>query len=156
MLLPPTELLVWARPYCGCECGCRSKCLVTFALTSLSSNKRSCLYCGTQWPTVRHFSPHHNISKLLCCGFDVTTQQLYKCSAVAEMGDRLATIGMDRKLGRAMPLWGRGGGFSSNTMWPGPRLTSMPSFVLIHPTVWPQYTNVTDRTDRQTDNDPIA
>jgi len=33
----------------------------------------------------------------------------------------------------------------------------MPSFLLIHPTVWPQYTNVTDRTgqdgqtDRQTD-----
>jgi len=25
----------------------------------------------------------------------------------------------------------------------------MPSFILIHPTVWPQYTNVTDRTDRQ-------
>jgi len=22
----------------------------------------------------------------------------------------------------------------------------MPSFILIHPTVWPQYTNVTDRT----------
>jgi len=27
----------------------------------------------------------------------------------------------------------------------------MPSFVLIRPTVWPQYTNVTDRQDRQTD-----
>jgi len=28
----------------------------------------------------------------------------------------------------------------------------MPSFILIHPTVWPQYTNVADRqTDRQTD-----
>jgi len=35
----------------------------------------------------------------------------------------------------------------------------MPSFTLIHPTVWPQYTNVTDRTDRQdrqTDNGLIA
>jgi len=32
----------------------------------------------------------------------------------------------------------------------------MPSFILIHPTVWLQYTNVTDRTDRQTDNGPIA
>ena len=30
-------------------------------------------------------------------------------------------------------------------MWPGPRPTSVPSFILIHPTVWPQYTNVTDR-----------
>jgi len=26
----------------------------------------------------------------------------------------------------------------------------MRSFILIRPTVWPQYTNVTDRTDRQT------
>jgi len=26
----------------------------------------------------------------------------------------------------------------------------VPSFILIRPTVWPQYTNVTDRTDRQT------
>jgi len=25
----------------------------------------------------------------------------------------------------------------------------MPSFILIHPTVWPQYTNVTERQDRQ-------
>ena len=25
----------------------------------------------------------------------------------------------------------------------------MPSFILIHPIVWPQYTNVTDRQDRQ-------
>jgi len=28
-----------------------------------------------------------------------------KCSAIADMGDRLATIDMDRKLG-AVPLWG--------------------------------------------------
>ena len=25
----------------------------------------------------------------------------------------------------------------------------MPSFILIHPTIWPQYTNDTDKTDRQ-------
>jgi len=25
----------------------------------------------------------------------------------------------------------------------------LPSFILIHPTVWPQYTNVADRQDRQ-------
>jgi len=24
----------------------------------------------------------------------------------------------------------------------------VPSFILIHPTIWPQYTNVTDRQDR--------
>jgi len=31
----------------------------------------------------------------------------------------------------------------------------MASLILIHPTVLPQYTNVTDRTDR-TDNGPMA
>jgi len=48
---------------------------------------------------------------------------------------------------------------SSNTVLPGPRPTCMPSFILIHPTVWPQYTNVTDRQTGQTgqtDNGPIA
>jgi len=48
-----------------------------------------------------------------------------------------------------------GAGSPSNTMWPGPKPTSVPTFVLIHPTVWPQYTNFTDRrTDK--DNGPIA
>ena len=59
----------------------------------------------------------------------------------------------------AVPLLWRGAGSSSNTMWPGPRPTPTPSFMLIDPTVWPQYVDVTDRTDRkteQTDNDPIA
>jgi len=56
---------------------------------------------------------------------------------------------MGRKLG-VCPL-GRGSWAPSNTMWPGPKPTCMPSFFLIHPTVWPQYTKVTDRTDRQTD-----
>jgi len=102
------------------------------------------------------------------------------------MGDRLATIDMDRKLGavpfgegelsphltkcrlgRGLPPYqvtswstqpfsqkmhepkigggcaplGRGAGSPSNTMWPGPRPTSMPSFTLIlHPAVWSQYT----------------
>jgi len=47
----------------------------------------------------------------------------------------------------------RGGGDRSppNTMWPGPRPTCMPSFILIRPTVWPQYTNVTDRQTNRTD-----
>ena len=61
----------------------------------------------------------------------------------------------------AVPLWKRGAGFPSNTMWPGPRPTRMPIFILIRPTVWPQCANVTDRTgqtDRteRTDNGPIA
>jgi len=44
-----------------------------------------------------------------------------KCSAVAEMGDHLATIDMGRKL--AAFLEGLAG-FPSNTMWPGLRPTS--------------------------------
>jgi len=46
-----------------------------------------------------------------------------------------------------VPLLGRGkgAGSPSNTMWPGPRSTSVPSGILIHPTIWPHYTNVTDR-----------
>jgi len=65
------------------------------------------------------------------------------------MGDRLATTDMGEK-------WVGGAGSPSNTMSPGPRPISVPSAsgVLIHPnpTVWPQYTNATDRTD----NGPIA
>jgi len=69
---------------------------------------------------------------------------LNKSSAVAEMGDRLATIDMGRKLGGAVSLMG-GAGSPSNTMWPMPRPTSLLSFILIRPTVWPQYANITDR-----------
>ena len=73
-----------------------------------------------------------------------------KSSAVAEMGDRLATIDMGRKVGAPVPpFWGMGRS-PSNIMSPGPRASSLPSSTLIHLTVWPQYTNVTDRTDRQT------
>jgi len=66
----------------------------------------------------------------------------------------------------AVPLSVWRAGSPSNTMWPGPRPTSLPSGILIHPTVWPQYTNYvtdrqkgeTDRTDRQhiQDNGPAA
>ena len=38
-----------------------------------------------------------------------------------------------------------GAGSLSNTVWPGPRPTSVPSGILIHPTVWPHYA----KTDRQ-------
>jgi len=74
---------------------------------------------------------------------------IYKSLAVAEIGDRLATIHMVPKVGAAVLLpWGAGS--PSNTMSPGPRPTSVPSGILIHPTVWPQYTNVADRTNRTT------
>ena len=54
--------------------------------------------------------------------------------------------------------WKLGGGCAPLAEWKmGLHLTHcgqgwgpcMPSFILIHPTVWPHYTNVTDRQDRQ-------
>jgi len=76
------------------------------------------------------------------------------------MGGRLAAIDMGRKLG-TVPFVGGGAGSPSYAMWPGPMPTSMSSFILIHSTVWPQNTNVTDRqtdiqTDRQTGQDIIG
>jgi len=65
----------------------------------------------------------------------------------------------NRQLGNCAPL-GEGAWPPSKTTWLGPRPTTMSSFILIHPTVWPQYTKVTDRqdrqTERQTDNSPTA
>jgi len=52
------------------------------------------------------------------------------------------------KIRRDVPVWGGGAGSPSNTVWPGPRLTFTPSFIVLHQTFWPQYTNVTDRQDR--------
>ena len=57
--------------------------------------------------------------------------RLCKCSAVAEMGDRLSTIDIGRKLG-ALPLLGRGAGSSCNTKSPGLRPTSIASGMLMH------------------------
>jgi len=68
-----------------------------------------------------------------------------KSSTVAEMGDSLATTDTGPKIGDCCALF-RGAAVSpSSTMWLGPRPTSIPSDILIHPTVLPQFTNVTDR-----------
>jgi len=53
------------------------------------------------------------------------------------------------KIGRLCPFGGGGTGSPPNTIWSRPRPTCVSSFILIHPTVWPQYINVTDRQDRQ-------
>jgi len=58
---------------------------------------------------------------------DFSLKFLYKSSAVAEMGDRLATIDMAEKWGEwgaAVPLSMRGDGSPFNTMSPAPRHTS--------------------------------
>jgi len=79
------------------------------------------------------------------------SSMLSKSSTVAEMGDRLATVDMERKVGGCCAPFRGGAGSPSNTISPGPRPTSVPSGILIHPTIWPSYDNVTDRQDRQTD-----
>jgi len=56
----------------------------------------------------------------------------------------LATTDIGLKGGPAVSLL-RGSWVPSNTMWPGPKPTSVTSGILIHPTIWSQYTNVTDR-----------
>ena len=60
-------------------------------------------------------------------------ERLYKSSAVAEMGDRGHNRhGPKREGGLLCPFRG-GAGSPSNTMWPGPRPTSVPSGVFMHP-----------------------
>ena len=56
------------------------------------------------------------------------------------MGDRLATTGMGRKVGRVLCPFPWGAGPPSNIMSPRPRPTSVPSGIPIHPAVWPQWT----------------
>ena len=49
----------------------------------------------------------------------------------------LATLDMGRELGRSSaPFWGGGAGSPSNTKLPGPRPTSIPSGILMHPALW--------------------
>ena len=97
---------------------------------------------GTAAPTFgpRLLWPRSPISATAELLFILPYQQQgkYKSSATAEMGDRLATIDVGQKWGLLCPfLWG-GAGSPSNTMSPGPRPTSIPSGILIHPAVWPQ------------------
>jgi len=87
------------------------------------------------------------------CPMTLCYELCNKSLAVAEMGGRLATIDKGRKMEAVVPVcpFPLGElGPPSNTVWPGPRSTSVPSGILIHSTVWPQYTNITDRRDRKT------
>ena len=68
------------------------------------------------------------------------------------MGDRFTTTDMGQKVRVLLcPFpWGELG--PHLTMWPGLRPNSVPSAILIHPTICSQQTNVTDRQD----NGPVA
>jgi len=78
-------------------------------------------------------------------------EQYNKSSAVVEMGDHTTSKWAEKwGWGCCSPFREEVIGSPSNTMPPGPRPTSVQSGILIHPAVWPQYTNVTDRQTRQT------
>ena len=64
-----------------------------------------------------------------------TLQQ--ELSRIAEMRT-VATKDMGGKQGDCCAPFAGGAGSPSNTMWPGPRSTSVPSGVFNHPAVWPQ------------------
>jgi len=53
--------------------------------------------------------------------------------------NHLATIDMGQKVGVLCPFPG-GAASLSNTMSSGPRPTSIPSGILVHPAIWPQQT----------------
>ena len=63
-----------------------------------------------------------------------------KSSAVAEMGDRVHNRHGPKRGGWLLACYApfAEAGTPSNSMWPGPRPTSMPSAILIHPAVLPQ------------------
>ena len=66
----------------------------------------------------------------------------------------LAATDMGRKYLGLCPF--RGAGSPSNTVARAEAYTCMPSFILIRPSVWPQYTNVTDTTDRTDRHTAVA
>jgi len=75
---------------------------------------------------------------LACFIFAKVNLRLNKSSAVAEVGHHLAIIDMGGKLG-AVPsfLWEMGPHLTQSRLgWP----ISVPSGILIHPAIWPQWT----------------
>jgi len=91
---------------------------------------------GESWVPIKH---------------NVAWAEAYLCTTWhLDLSSHLATIDIGWKLGWGCAPFLGGAGSPSNTKSPGPRPTCKPSFILIRPTVWLQYTNVTDRqTDRQ-------
>jgi len=92
-------------------------------------------------------SPSNTTSRRPHVGRGLATEAYLRTKWHLDPCSRLATIDVGQKLG-APPLWVKGAGSPCSIMWPGPRPTCMPSFILIRPTVRPQCTNVTDRQDR--------
>jgi len=95
-------------------------------------------------PLIRSFLSHYTvvwgILNLLCvisvCLFLCTVTDFSAAkNRVVKFCMRVGLFG--RKLEDCAPFGGAGS--PSNTMWPGPRPTSVPSGILVHPAVWLQY-----------------
>jgi len=83
--------------------------------------------------THRGFSRIRQLASM--CTSHIESQN--KSSAVAEMDDRGHNRhGPKRGGGCCAPF--SGAGTLSNTVWPGPTSTSVPSGVFIHPAIWLQ------------------
>jgi len=89
-----------------------------------------CIFSGGSWVPIEQSNT--NFHKVAWAEAYLHTKWLLDASS------RLATIKIRPKLGGSAPFLGRGAGSPSSTMWPGPRPTSVPSAILIHPAVWPQ------------------
>jgi len=75
-----------------------------------------------------------------CASTNACYKYFCKSSAVAEIGHRWGTIDMGQKRGWLLCIFLGGAGSSCNTMWPGPRPTSIPSGIVIYPAVWSKQT----------------
>ena len=137
---------------------CNSRCLLVYLSVCLSVNNfaqnfpRICMKLSwkvvngpvTKWLNSGD-DPHHGYGRIAT---------LVR-GALAEICTHLVLLVLCTHLmmwhclliGWGLYLFSGGAGTPSNTKSPGPRPTTIPSGVVIHPAVWPQYTNVTDRTD---------
>jgi len=114
-----------------------SDSVVTIIITHSHQDCHPPCFTGTSvfWP----LCPASIVTLAGTIGVPFWGDRLYKCSAVAEMGDRLANR-HGPKIEELCSCFGGGAGSPCNTLWPGPRPTFVPSAILIHPAVWPQQT----------------
>jgi len=66
-----------------------------------------------------------------------TVQQIRKVKRAQQLL-RLATVWPQQACAESGEGQCVGAGSPSNIMWPGPKPTTLPSAILIHPTIWPQ------------------
>jgi len=131
----------WAWPQCnsGLGWGLPSYQVVSWCIQPFGHNRYGLKIEGAL-PLLGELGPHLTQRRL---GRGLPPYQVASWSI-----QPLATIDMGRKLGGSAPFWGRELGLHLTQCGLG---WGIASFILIHPTVWPQYTNVTDRQTGQTD-----